>query len=291
MVSMNVDSVQLEAHPDSGWVTYWPTSSGSRPYPSLVEKKADWLGDTIKALRAVQTKSGKPLGVFLYMNVGSSNRFAGEYPEYAYSQYNESGAFEGGSTICQNAPGHLEILTNLTTEIVSRYQPDAFRFDGLADGLGHCYTSGDKAFYRQLFGEEMPVPFRKEQWKRQYEFYRATTTRTMNTLRAAMLKQKPDIMTWANGYGPYRSPFTDGETLNDMNTCAETNDVAFSEFSSVFLWAVQQATTVATKGTVNGCMLGCDASSMSSGESQIESAWEAVARGAIMYSYVTGCVF
>lgn len=23
MVSMNVDSVQLEAHPDSGWVTYW----------------------------------------------------------------------------------------------------------------------------------------------------------------------------------------------------------------------------------------------------------------------------
>ena len=107
-----------------------------------------------------------------------------------------------------------------------------------------------------------------------------------------------------------------------MDTCAETNDVAFSEFSSVFLWvrktpfwchlyykpsiyqdrlgtntrktqnnerysvqAVQQATTVATKGTVNGCMLGCDTSSMDSGEAQIEAAFEAMARGAIMYSY------
>lgn len=233
----------------------------------------------------MRTKRGKPLGVFLYMNVGSSNRYAGERPEYSYSQYNVTGAFEGGSTICQNAPGHLETLTSLTTEIVARYQPDAFRFDGLADGLGHCYTSGDKAFYLQLYGEEMPEPFPKDQWRRQYDFYRATTTRTMKTLRAAMLKQKPDIMTWANGYGPYRAPFTDGETLNDMNTCAETNDVAFSEFSSVFLWAVQQATTVATKGTVNGCMLGCDTSSMQSGDAQIEAAWEAVARGAIMYSY------
>ena len=49
--------------------------------------------------------------------------------------------------------------------------------------------------------------------------------------------------------------------------------------------AVQQATTVATKGTVNGCMLGCDTSSMDSGEAQIEAAFEAMARGAIMYSY------
>ena len=285
MVSMNVDSVQLEAHPDSGWVTYYPTSSGSRPYPSLVKNKRDWLGDTIKALRAVPTKNGKALGVFLYMNVGSSNRYAGERPDYTYSQYNLTTAFEGGSTICQNAPGHLETLVNLTNEIVSRYRPDAFRFDGLADGLGHCYTEGDKAFYKELYNEEMPTPFAPDNWRRQYDFYRETTTRTMRTLRTAMLKIKPDIMTWANGYGPYRQAFTDGETLNDMNTCAETNDVAFSEFSSVFLWAIQQATTVATKGTVNGCMLGCDTSSMHSGQGQIEAAWEAVSRGAIMYSY------
>ena len=86
----------------------------------------------------------------------------------------------------------------------TRMQPDAFRFDGLADGLGHCYTDGDKAFFRQLYGEEMPVPFQPADWRRQYDFYRATTTRTMRTLRAAMLKEKPDIMTWANGYGPGR---------------------------------------------------------------------------------------
>jgi hypothetical protein len=108
MVSMNVDSVQLESHPDSGWVTYFPTASGAQPYPSLVAKQQDWLGDTITALRAAQTPNNKTLGVFLYMNVGSSNRYAGLHPEYSYSQYNHTPAFEAGSVICMNAPGEIQ---------------------------------------------------------------------------------------------------------------------------------------------------------------------------------------
>jgi diketogulonate reductase-like aldo/keto reductase len=61
VVALGVDSVQLGVHPDSGWVTHWPTSSGAQTFPSLAAKQRDWLGDAVKALRAAKTPSYTPV--------------------------------------------------------------------------------------------------------------------------------------------------------------------------------------------------------------------------------------
>ena len=47
---------------------------------SLVKNKQDWLGDTIKALRAAQTPNNKTLGVFLCDMSEMREEMSFEYP-------------------------------------------------------------------------------------------------------------------------------------------------------------------------------------------------------------------
>ena len=74
-------------------------------------------------MRAAKTPNNKTLGVFFYMNVGSSNRYAGQHPEYAYKTYNVTPGFEAGSTICQNAPGmhtHVHVYAHVYTHVYTQ---------------------------------------------------------------------------------------------------------------------------------------------------------------------------
>ena len=72
------------------------------------------------------------------------------------------------------------------------------RYDGWQMTIDH-HCDGCKRFYRELYGEELPPVWRPEDWRRQYEFQRATTTRAVRVLREAAVALNPEILTWANG--------------------------------------------------------------------------------------------
>ena len=82
--------------------------------------------------------------------------------------------------------------------MIQQYAPAAVRYDGWQMTIDH-HCDGCKRFYRELYGEELPPVWRPGDWRRQYEFQRATTTRAVRVLREAAVALNPEILTWANG--------------------------------------------------------------------------------------------
>ena len=56
-----------------------------------------------------------------------------------------------------------------------------------------------------------------EDWRRQYDFQRATTTRAIEILRSAATELDPSIMTWANGIIDNQDWEVSGRSQCDLN--------------------------------------------------------------------------
>ena len=176
-------------------------------YPALLEKKYDFFGELSTALKA------KGMEVFVYMPIAYNHHFAMEHPEAGWMARNHSngtnginhgspsvpGSNSGRYSRCQNIsclnyPGYIELVANYTRQVIKQYQPAAVRYDGWQMTIDH-HCEGCKRFYRELYGEELPEAWRPEDWRRQYDFQRAATTRAIEVLRSAATELDPSIMT------------------------------------------------------------------------------------------------
>jgi hypothetical protein len=238
-------------------------------YPALLEKGLDFFGELSKALKA------KGMEVFVYMPIAYNHHFAMEHPEAGWMVRNHSngtngqnhgspdvpGSNSGRYSRCQNIsclnyPGYIELVANYTRQVIEQYQPAAVRYDGWQMTIDH-HCEGCKQFYRELYGEELPETWRPEDWRRQYDFQRATTTRAIEVLRSAATQLDPSILTWANGIMDNQ----DWE-LNSFDAMRSSLNTGFNEgFGStwaegVFGQMLMLGMTATTPGLQKSCVAG-----------------------------------
>lgn len=276
--SYHLDSMLLDAIPDTGYATY--NSDIVPKFPALQRLKVDWFGEIGAELYR------RNISVYAYINIGSSNRLAQLSPEFNYKKQNNTDSFEDTSCICHNAPGRLEQLVEVTKEIASKYPfVEAVRYDGLYGfSTDTCRTSGDKAFYKKIFNETLPATWNSNSTRRRIDFWRATSSRYVEELSIAGKSVKNDLMVWFNGFidpPPWQNHYW-GRELNDINTAHRYCNVAFLEFGSVFLISWVRGVIAPSSGVIDGCLL---QPPFKTSNTVVSGAWESVANNGLMYQY------
>lgn len=136
------------------------------------------------------------MGLYIYLPLAYNQHWADTHNGSTYANWVTS--------VCFNDRGYLDLYLKLTHELLRRYQPDGFRFDGFSQQ--HlpwvCRTAGDQDYYRSLYGEDMPPVFDETNWRRGYDFGRASMSRFLSAIRRAALQEDPTVMTWANTFTP-----------------------------------------------------------------------------------------
>jgi len=165
-------------------------------YPQLRRRNLDWFGELAAGLRRHN------LEVFAYMPLAYNHNYVKSHSGSGWLYRNNSNKVHDrwypNTLVCLNADGYLDLVANYTVELIENYPVSAVRYDGLTQTIDH-HCSGCQSFYRSLYGEELPPTWEPKDWRRQYDFQRATTTRTVQRLRQAAVAANPNIITWANG--------------------------------------------------------------------------------------------
>jgi hypothetical protein len=215
---INLDAVLLLAVPEGGYTTYLQTKVGE-PFPYLRQHKFDFFGQTIKECHA------RGISVFGYVIVGWCKKAMIEFPD-EFPDRDTSG---------------IPTLNGLWAERVIEYARElltSYPIDGLrTDILDHntkCRTPGDKAFYKELYGEDMPERF--PSWEREQDFRLKSISRFVQRFHAACKRAKPSVEIWHNW-------FNEGMVVDLRD--AKYVDILYHEFADPF-------STLFLRGIYNG---------------------------------------
>lgn len=222
---LNLDAVLLLAVPHHGYATY-PTVAGT-PFPALAGK--DWYGRCVKALHQ------RNIAVFGYITLGTNWKYMRDHlgQPYIHGQSDAAGVIEPIRAICFNAPGYIELVESYTRELLTMYPIDALRYDMLF-GPKRCLCDGCKAYYKELYGEELTTWDGKD-WHRVTDFYLATLDRPVNRLTQVARQVKPSVEIWQNCINSYSEA--------NVNL-GRQHDVAYIEFG-------EPSRLLALKGILN----------------------------------------
>ncbi len=213
---IKLDGTVVMAVPHHGYCTY-NTKIGEK-FPGM---KGDWFGDVIEQLHR------RKIAAFGYITLNWNWKYMrdNQGKDFVHGTPNPDGSFDDldNAAICLNAPGYLDMVEGYTREVLEKYPVDGLRWDILTTAPG-CTCAGCRAFYRELYGEEIP------QWhgvegRRQREFYIATTGRAVRRLAAVCRRIKPSVEIWQNQLN--------ASERNDMNL-SRLMDVAYNEFGDTF---------------------------------------------------------
>eukprot|EP01043_Picozoa_sp_COSAG02_P015742 COSAG02_NODE_678_length_18586_cov_39.649375_10_plen_930_part_00 len=232
LLKMRVDAVEYDVINDScefdggNGHTAWFSSAGPI-YPQLLRRNLDWFGELTSELR------GHGMEIFAYMPLAYNHNYVKSHPGTGWLYRNNSNKVRDrwypNTLVCLNADGYLDLVANYSVELIENYPVSAVRYDGLTQTIDH-HCNGCQSFYRSLYGEELPAKWEPKDWRRQYDFQRASTTRAVQKLRQAAVAANPNIITWANGLID-----CDGETicptwdLNSMDMLHDWYTTGFEE--------------------------------------------------------------
>ena len=221
----NLDAVLLLAVPHHGYTTY-PTVAGTT-FPALAGK--DWYGQCVKALHQ------RNIAVFGYITLGTNWKYMRDNlgKPFIHGKSDAAGVIEPISAICFNAPGYIELVETYTRELLTMYPIDALRYDMLF-GPKRCLCDGCKAYYKELYGEELTTWDDKD-WRRVNDFYLATLDRPVNRLTKVARQVKPSVEIWQNCINTYSEA--------NVNL-GRQHDVAYIEFG-------EPSRLLALKGILN----------------------------------------
>ena len=135
---INLDAALMLAVPQGGYTTYLQTKVGE-PYPWLRQNGRDFFGEVTRELHKQGIAS---LG---YIIIGWNIKYGNEHPEVSFGWY---------PLICLNSP-YTDLICDYSREVLTHYPIDGLRYD-ILDQPTQCRCKACKAFYRELFGEEMP---------------------------------------------------------------------------------------------------------------------------------------
>ena len=222
---LNLDAVLLLAVPHHGYATY-PTVAGT-PFPALVGK--DWYGQCVKALHQ------RNIAAFGYITLGTNWKFMRDNlgKAFIHGKSDAAGVIEPTSAICFNAPGYIELVEAYTRELLTMYPIDALRYDMLF-GPKRCLCDGCKAYYKELYGEEL-ASWDGKDGRRVNDFYLATLDRPVNRLTKVARQVKPSVEIWQNCINTYSEA--------NVNL-GRQHDVAYIEFG-------EPSRLLALKGILN----------------------------------------
>lgn len=222
---LNLDAVLLLAVPHHGYTTY-PSAAGT-PFPALEGK--DWYGQCIKQLHQ------RNISVFGYITLGTNWKYMRDNlgKPYIHGKSDAAGIIEPTSAICFNAPGYIALVEAYTRELLTMYPLDALRYDMLF-GPRKCLCDGCKAYYKELYGEELAT-WNGKDWRREMDFYLATLDRPVNCLTNVARQVKPNVEIWQNCINTYSEA--------NVNL-GRQHDVAYIEFG-------EPSRLLALKGILN----------------------------------------
>ena len=222
---LHLDAVLLLAVPHHGYTTY-PTVAGT-PFPALAGK--DWYGQCVKALHQ------RNIAVFGYITLGTNWKFMRDNlgKPFIHGKSDAAGIIEPTSAICFNAPDYIELVEAYTRELLTMYPIDALRYDMLF-GPKKCLCAGCKAYYKELYGEEL-TSWDGKDWRRVNDFYLATLDRPVNRLTKVARQVKPSVEIWQNCINTYSEA--------NVNL-GRQHDVAYIEFG-------EPSRLLALKGILN----------------------------------------
>lgn len=229
----NVDGTVVMAVPHHGYCTY-QTRVGTK-FPGLA---GDWFGRTIDELHK------RRIAAFGYVTLNWNWKFLRENlgRDFVHGRPDADGVFTSRGTICLNAPGYLDLVEAYTREVLENYPVDGMRWDILKTAEG-CRCAGCKAFYRQLYGEELAGWDRGDP-NRVHDFYLATTSRAVIRLRALSKRIKPSVEIWQNSIQSYHPNHLD---------LGRQMDIAYNEYGDPFrLLLIRGVTDKAA--AINGLM-------------------------------------
>ena len=106
----------------------------------------------------------------------------------AYGQTGSGKTYTMGSE-CKSLYMHEEV------GIIPRAIGDLFSLINSAKQQNPAAHFLVRVSFMELYGEELPEAWRPEDWRRQYDFQRAATTRAIEVLRSAATELDPSIMT------------------------------------------------------------------------------------------------
>ena len=117
---------------------------------------------------------------------------------------------------------YAERIIQYAREILTYYPVDGLRTD-ILDHSTHARTAGDQAFYKDLYGEELPEKF--PSWQREQDFRLKSISRFVRRFHDACKRIKPEVEIWHNWF-------------NDKNVVdlrdVSTVDIAYEEFADPF---------------------------------------------------------
>ena len=185
--------IQYHSKGHPGWTTY-PTDHGGTP-PGMVR-------DALKAYR----DAARLLGVkfFVYYS-GLKDRYAAEkHPEWR--RRNANGGFIGEDVLCPNT-GYVEgrVLPQLR-EIIEKYSPDGFWFDGDCWSVTPCYCSSCCSLFKEKTGREPPKTSSDPLWGEWCRFHRESFVNYLRKCANLIHSLKPDCMFTSNWAYTVRMP-------------------------------------------------------------------------------------
>jgi hypothetical protein len=204
---INLDGVLLLAVPEGGYTTYLQTKVGE-PFPYLKQNNFDFFGQTIRECHRLG------ISVFGYVCIGWSKKPQREFPE----EFPQPGAF----AIPSLNGLYAERVIQYAREVLTHYPVDGLRTD-ILDHNTAARTPGDKAFYKELYGQELPASF--PNWQRQEDFRIKSISRFVRRFHEACKAVKPSVEIWHNW-------FNDKNVVDLRDT--ELVDIAYEEFADPF---------------------------------------------------------
>lgn len=224
---INLDGVLMLAVPEGGYTTYLQTKVGE-PYPYLKAHDFDFFGQIIKECHK------RDMAVFGYVCIGWNKKAVRDFPDDFVNK---------GPTAIPSLNGKFaDQIIEYAREILRNYPVDGLRTD-VMDHDPRARTEGDKAFYRELYGKEMPEKF--ETTQEAMAFRIASISRFVKRFRAACQEIKPSVQIWHNMFN-----HNNVVSLHD----ADCVDISYEEFADPFATIFVQG-VLNTQAVISGKLL------------------------------------
>lgn len=224
---IHLDGALLLAVPQGGYTTYLQTRVGE-PYPYLKTHGLDFFG------RVIQECHRRSLSVFGYLCIGWNFKAQRDFPDEFTAP---------GQNAIPTLNGRFgDQLIEYAREILANYPVDGLRTD-ILDHNTKLHTPGDKSFYRERYGEEMPDKY--PSWEREQDFRLASISRFVQRFHRACKQVKSSVPIWHNWFN-----YKNVADLRDAGLV----DISYEEFADPFSTLFVKG-IFGTRGMISGKLL------------------------------------
>lgn len=186
------DVIQMHAKGNPGWTTY-PSKIGHTP-PKLAR-------DVLAVWRDIARRDGYRFSV--YYNIGRDGEIMKRRPEWNRAKP-DGQLFE--RALCYHSGVAENYLWPMIDEIMERYDPDGFWFDGSCFTVTTCYCTKCQNRFRREWGAEVPYTLKEEGWREFKAMHRQIYREFVRDTARRIKKRKPDCLVAFNFAYSLRMP-------------------------------------------------------------------------------------